>query len=154
MSNDDDSLTIAEIRLNKDLKELSCFSFLQQISRKGPYEYHVEIVPTEGMYIDTKLNFAIIFKPTYPFDPPRVVCITTGLFHPNVDEKGNVCLNILRLDWSPVFTIETIILAINTLLIEPSPEDALNKEAASMLLEKGEEEFKRYLFSRNTQDMN
>uniref|UniRef100_A0A8C2T3U5 UBC core domain-containing protein n=1 Tax=Coturnix japonica TaxID=93934 RepID=A0A8C2T3U5_COTJA len=31
------------------------------------------------------------------------------VYHPNIDLEGNVCLNILREDWKPVLTINSII---------------------------------------------
>ena len=31
------------------------------------------------------------------------------VYHPNIDLEGNVCLNILREDWKPVLSINTII---------------------------------------------
>lgn len=33
----------------------------------------------------------------------------TLVYHPNIDLEGNVCLNILREDWKPVLTINSIV---------------------------------------------
>jgi ubiquitin-conjugating enzyme E2 M len=49
-----------------------------------------------------------------------------NIFHPNIDEDGKICLNILREDWSPVFNLNTIIIGLNTLFDEPNPTDPLN----------------------------
>ena len=48
---------------------------------------------------------------TYPHDPPKVQCETT-VFHPNIDMEGHVCLNILREDWKPVLTIQSVIMGL------------------------------------------
>ncbi|KAG0537912.1 hypothetical protein BDA96_03G189300 [Sorghum bicolor] len=36
--------------------------------------------------------------------------ICCGVYYPNIDLEGNVCLNILREDWKPVLNINTIVL--------------------------------------------
>ena len=46
---------------------------------------------------------------------------------------GNVCLNILREDWKPVLTINSIVYGLQYLFLEPNPDDPLNKEAATEL---------------------
>uniref|UniRef100_A0A8C4RB72 NEDD8-conjugating enzyme UBC12 n=1 Tax=Eptatretus burgeri TaxID=7764 RepID=A0A8C4RB72_EPTBU len=68
----------------------------------------------------------------YPHDPPKVKC-ETQVYHPNIDLEGNVCLNILREDWKPVLTINSIVYGLQYLFLEPNPEDPLNKEAAEVL---------------------
>ena len=49
--------------------------------------------------------------------------------------EGNVCLNILRADWKPVLGMNTVILGLIFLFIEPNPDDPLNKEAAQLMRE-------------------
>ena len=49
------------------------------------------------------------------------------VFHPNIDEEGKVCLNILRADWKPVLTMKAVIFGLELLFIEPNPDDPLNK---------------------------
>uniref|UniRef100_A0A8C1KKM3 NEDD8-conjugating enzyme UBC12 n=1 Tax=Cyprinus carpio TaxID=7962 RepID=A0A8C1KKM3_CYPCA len=80
----------------------------------------------------------------YPHDPPKVKC-ETMVYHPNIDLEGNVCLNILREDWKPVLTINSIIYGLQYLFLEPNPEDPLNKEAAEVL------QTNRRLFEQNVQ---
>ena len=55
-----------------------------------------------------------------------------GLKMPLVPD-GNVCLNILREDWKPVLTINSIVYGLQYLFLEPNPDDPLNKEAATEL---------------------
>ena len=44
------------------------------------------------------------------------------MFHPNIDLEGNVCLNILREDWKPVLSINSIIYGLQFLfLVRASP---------------------------------
>ena len=55
------------------------------------------------------------------------------MFHPNIDMEGNVCLNILREDWKPVLSINSVVYGLDFLFLDPNPEDPLNKEAAALL---------------------
>lgn len=52
----------------------------------------------------------------YPHEPPKVKC-ETPVYHPNIDLEGNVCLNILREDWKPVLTINSIVYGLQYLFL-------------------------------------
>ena len=43
-----------------------------------------------------------------------------------------MCLNILREDWKPVLSINSVLYGLQFLFLDPNPEDPLNKEAAQM----------------------
>ncbi|KAL5542614.1 hypothetical protein UlMin_010324 [Ulmus minor] len=46
------------------------------------------------------------------------------IFHPNVDEDGNIYVDILEKDqWKPIHTIESLMLSITSLLTDPNPID-------------------------------
>lgn len=49
------------------------------------------------------------------------------IYHPNVDLEGNVCLNILREDWKPVLNLNSVMVGLQYLFLEPNAEDPLNK---------------------------
>ncbi|KAG5440382.1 hypothetical protein PCK2_000515, partial [Pneumocystis canis] len=59
----------------------------------------------------------------------------TKIFHPNISPKGDVCVSILKKDWSPTVHVSHILLTIKCLLIHPNPESALNEEAGRLLLD-------------------
>ena len=63
--------------------------------------------------------------------PPKFIFITK-IFHPNIDIEGNVSIDILENEWSPVLRTRTIILSIQSLLSEPNPKIFINQEAASL----------------------
>lgn len=92
----------------------------------------VKINPCDGYYKDAIIPFSIQFNYNYPWEAPKVKCIS-HIFHPNIDYDGNVCLNILRLDWSPVHCVNSILLGLWILLMEPTGEEPLCKDAGELL---------------------
>ena len=69
---------------------------------------------------------------SYPHRPPSVRFVTP-VYHPNIDEQGRVCLDSLNLPpkgmWSPLLTIEALLLSIQQLMAHPNGSDGLSKEA-------------------------
>lgn len=51
----------------------------------------------------------------YPFEAP-LVRFETPCFHPNVDNAGNICLDILKEHWSAAYSVRTILLSIQVRL--------------------------------------
>lgn len=80
--------------------------------------------------------------PDFPASPPKGYFITK-IFHPNVDDKGSICVNTLKKDWRPEQGIAHVLTVIKCLLIHPNPESALNEEAGKMLLEDYDDYVKR-----------
>lgn len=70
---------------------------------------------------------------TYPMSPP-IVTFSTPICHPNIHFKtGEVCLDILRTQWSPAWTLSSLCTAIRALLESPEPDSPLNVDAANLL---------------------
>jgi len=65
----------------------------------------------------------------YPMTAPKVV-FNTKIYHPNIDNLGRICLDILKDKWSPALQIRSVLLSIQALLSSPNPDDPLNNEAA------------------------
>lgn len=124
-----------QIRMQKDLSELTLGKGVELEFHKGSdnlMEFKVHVMPDDGMYRGGKFTFDFKVPQTYPHDPPKVLCETT-VYHPNIDMEGHVCLNILREDWKPVLTINSVIYGLTFLMLEPNADDPLNKEAAQLL---------------------
>ncbi|KAG8346515.1 putative Ubiquitin conjugating enzyme [Trypanosoma vivax] len=94
-----------------------------------------EIIGPEGTpFAGGTFHVVLYFDEGYPQMPPRGV-FRTKIFHPNIAEKGEICVNVLKRDWKPNLDIRHVITVIRCLLIEPNAESALNEEAARLLLE-------------------
>jgi ubiquitin-conjugating enzyme E2 M len=127
---------VSQQRLQYDLTELESSVPEATLSFPDPgniSRFEVTLCPSEGWYRGISLRFAFAVPLTYPYRPPQVRCLNP-VWHPNLDEHGAVCLNILREDWKPVFTLSSVIHGLVLLLLEPSPEDALNAAAAEMMV--------------------
>ncbi|KAF9074815.1 ubiquitin-conjugating enzyme/RWD-like protein [Rhodocollybia butyracea] len=140
----------AQIRVQKDLTELDLPSTMKT-HFPDPIDllnFMLTITPDEGQMLllphahDQYLNFLLLgmykggaftfsfaINTNYPHDPPKVKCTQT-IYHPNVDLEGNVCLNILREDWKPVLNLNSVMVGLQYLFLEPNADDPLNKEAA------------------------
>ncbi|EAN96506.1 putative ubiquitin-conjugating enzyme E2 [Trypanosoma cruzi] len=70
------------------------------------------------------------FTDEYPCAPPKVRFLTRDMFHPNVYVDGNICLDTLKTEWSPILDVESLLMMIISLLSDPNPSSAANGEAA------------------------
>ncbi len=94
--------------------------------------FQVIVSPDDGYWKGYQYTFSFSVPDMYPHEPPIVKC-KDKIYHPNIDLKGNVCLNILRADWKPVLDINAIIYGLIVLFVQPNPDDPLNHQAAETL---------------------
>lgn len=125
-------LTPSQIRIEKDLKELDIPKTIK-FNKTDSYNYEIVINPDEGYYQGGFFKFSIQINNNFPIECPKVKCLKR-IYHPNIDVEGNICLNILREDWSPVLNLNAILVGLLFLFLEPNPTDPLNKQAANVLM--------------------
>ncbi|KAH8043789.1 hypothetical protein JL720_17304 [Aureococcus anophagefferens] len=69
----------------------------------------------------------------YPLAPPTVRMVTP-IFHPNIHGvSGEICLDILKQEWSPAWTLASACTAIRALLSAPNPDSPLNCDAGNVM---------------------
>lgn len=95
------------------------------------------------IYAGLTFKISISFPPNYPYAAP-IIKFDTPCYHPNVDIVGGaICLDILQDKWSAVYSVQTILLSLQSLLGEPNNASPLNPDAANLW--DSPEEFKAQL---------
>ncbi|KAJ0248944.1 ubiquitin-conjugating enzyme E2 37 [Hirschfeldia incana] len=89
--------------------------------------------PEDTVYANGIFEVKIQIPERYPFQPP-IVSFATPIYHPNIDNSGRICLDILNLPpkgaWQPSLNISTVLTSIRLLLTEPNPDDGLMCEVS------------------------
>ncbi|KAG9455794.1 hypothetical protein H6P81_000302 [Aristolochia fimbriata] len=89
--------------------------------------------PEGTVYEKGVFRIKIQIPERYPFQPP-IMTFATPIYHPNIDNGGRICLDILNLPpkgaWQPSLNISTVLTSIGLLLMEPNPDDGLMCEAS------------------------
>jgi ubiquitin-conjugating enzyme (huntingtin interacting protein 2) len=71
-----------------------------------------------------------VIPEAYPFQPVKMKFITK-VYHPNVSSaSGAICLDILKDAWSPVLTLKSTLISLQSLLCSPEPDDPQDAEVA------------------------
>ncbi len=115
-------------RITKELKEIRNDTL--SIGTAGPKQEDmflwdaILIGPSETPYEGGIFKLEIRFPNDYPFKAPKVE-FKTKVYHPNINENGGICLDILKDKWSPALTVSKVLLSISSLLADPNPNDPL-----------------------------
>ena len=97
-----------------------------------------EATPYEGGIF----RVTIKLLPNFPIVAPKGIFLTK-IFHPNISEQGEICVNTLKRDWNPKnWSLSNLFQVIKCLLIIPFPQSALNEEAGKLFMEDYEQFFK------------
>ncbi|KAI9218787.1 hypothetical protein BC828DRAFT_197273 [Blastocladiella britannica] len=139
----------AQRRLMKELKALRTNPtegiVAEPVSENNLFEWEALIHGPPGTYYEHGIFTALITLPQdYPLNPP-VMKFTCPMWHPNVYPDGTVCISILHAPgedpnmyesaserWSPVQSIEKILLSVTSMLAEPNDESGASIEASKM----------------------
>ena len=118
------------------------------------------------VYEGLEYKLEMKFPADYPYSAPTVKFVTP-CFHPNVDQYGNICLDILKDKWSAAYSVQTILVSLQSLLggtspcksllffdktltqillAEPNVDSPLNNQAADMW--ENQAEYKRVLLEK------
>ncbi|XP_022730717.1 probable ubiquitin-conjugating enzyme E2 37 [Durio zibethinus] len=131
-----------KLRMQKELKLLltdpphgASFPFLSphsDLSNLSSINAQIE-GPEETVYAKGIFKIKIHIPERYPLQPP-IVTFGTPIYHPNIDNGGRICLDILNLPpkgaWQPSLNISTVLTSIRLLLSEPNPDDGLMCEVS------------------------
>uniref|UniRef100_F1LFQ5 E2 ubiquitin-conjugating enzyme n=2 Tax=Ascaris TaxID=6251 RepID=F1LFQ5_ASCSU len=137
-----DFATFSLTRIRKEQMHLkrSQPSFIGEIKvdEKDQRIWNILLLPPRTPYKDGIFQLRITFPVEYPFKAPQF-CFITPIYHPNIDEKGMMCLTILQYDnWKTGTTIEKAIQSLISLLNDPQPERPMRPEIADQIYKDNE----------------
>ena len=89
--------------------------------------------PSETPFADFRFQLRIAVPQSYPLTPPKVHFVTK-ICHPNVHfRSGEICLDILKDAWTPIWTLESTCRAVIALLANPEADSPLNCDAGNLI---------------------
>jgi ubiquitin-protein ligase len=85
------------------------------------------ILPTSHIYNQAAYQIEIKLPAEFPFKPPEVRFVTP-IYHPNVDEQGKICVDLLNSSetWKPTTPLVDVVKAVVDLIDSPKIDHALN----------------------------
>ncbi|KLO18790.1 ubiquitin-conjugating enzyme [Schizopora paradoxa] len=90
-------------------------------------------VSKDDPYKGGKFPFTFRFsKEDYPFKAPEFN-FDCKIYHPGINEKGEICIALLGTDWRPATKMLDVIRAIVKKLNEPSKDDPFEADIAQVL---------------------
>ena len=138
-------MSFTNIRLNRELSELT--KNLPEGIVASPDNDNIRRWiatikgPVDTPYQEGQFKLQLDFGDSYPMKPPSVKFLTL-IYHPNVYRDGKICLDILQGKWSPVLQITTILVSIQSLLMDPNVNSPANRDAA-VTYSKNRDEFNK-----------
>ncbi|OZJ02558.1 Ubiquitin-conjugating enzyme E2-18 kDa [Bifiguratus adelaidae] len=115
------------------------------VSEDNFFEWEALIAgPDDTPYEGGVFPATLKFPKDYPLSPPTMK-FTCDMYHPNVYPDGTVCISILHAPgddpnmyessserWSPVQSVEKILLSVVSMLAEPNDESGANIDACKI----------------------
>ncbi|KAJ1619877.1 ubiquitin-conjugating enzyme/RWD-like protein [Pavlovales sp. CCMP2436] len=126
--------TMANLRLLSDLKAVRLTPpegvSASPVSDENLYVWNATIFgPDDSPWEGGVYTMRITFGEQYPDKPPRVR-FCCEMFHPNIYPDGTLCMDLIQDNWSPIYSVSSILTAIRSLLTDCNCASPANPEAA------------------------
>jgi ubiquitin-conjugating enzyme E2 D/E len=132
-------LKASDAKVESKKPELNLAPFACEPRDEDSYDvWQGQIVgPSETPYEGGVFFFELTFPNEYPFKPPKVI-FRTKIYHPNIKDDGQICVNKLKQGWTPSMTVKDICNELVNMLRFPTPDDALNTAIAAQMTDKND----------------
>lgn len=134
---------LKEIKRNAESKEFEFvaanddFWYFKFTVTAGQYTGQTHIIEVKLIYGQSPDIYV------YPKHAPKCTFIT-NIWHPNISDKGTICLDVLKDNWSPAMFSSSILTALRLLLECPETSSPQNKKASEMMRD-SPEEYAKYI---------
>ena len=135
-------------RLEKELDDLrshgpSSVHSVQVLDESNLLQWEVLIIPPNPPYNAGAFRLELNFPPQFPFKPPKILFKTT-IYHPNVGEKGDVCLALVSPEnWKPATKLVQVMEALLGLIEKPEPDHPLRADIGEEFVQNYDEFMKK-----------
>ena len=91
------------------------------------------ILPKSNIYNQAAFQIELKLPAEFPFKAPEIRFVTP-IYHPNVDDKGKICVDIINASesYKPTTPLSDIVKAVANLIDNPNIKHALNAGECSL----------------------
>ncbi|UVC54598.1 ubiquitin carrier protein [Theileria orientalis] len=130
-------MSLARSRLIKEVREISKLddpNIRLYVSDSNIFRWTAYIRGPEGTpYENGIYKLSINCPSSYPIQPPTVQFLTK-CFHPNINfQTGELCIDILKTNWSPAWTMQYLCRGVIYVLTYPNSDSPLNCDAGNLI---------------------
>ena len=129
--------SVAKTRLGRELEELRKMDvpWLRglEVEETNLFKWTLLLLPQKEPYSAGAWKIQLEFPAEYPFKPPKLA-LGQAMYHPQVDEKGQLCLaTVAAENWKPGTRMRAVLEALVGLVEAPQTERPLRPDLADLL---------------------
>ena len=89
--------------------------------------------PADSPFAGGTFALSVRVPQNYPLAPPTLRFVTP-VYHCNVSDGGDICLDILKAKWNPALSVPKAVEAVRLMLRNPDTDNALRQWIAELTL--------------------